>query len=115
MEVAMRSALVVLLALICALPVLAGCGASPAPIFFGAARHEVTLQGLRFVVLVKGEHAEVVRMGYLSRAERDAVPPLMIEAAQQASGCKVTGPASGPWRSPSLPGDTGEARFTLKC
>lgn len=95
--------------------VLTACDASPAPQFFGATRHDVTLQGYRFTVFVKGRHAEVVRLGYLRRAERDAVPALMIEAAEQASGCKVTGPATGLMRSPSLPGDTGEARFQLRC
>ena len=94
---------------------LSGCGASPAPPFFGATRHDVTLQGIRFAVLVKGENAEVIRLGYLSRAARGAVPGLMTVAAEQASGCKVTGPAAGIYRSPSLPGDTGEARFQLDC
>lgn len=94
---------------------LSACGASPAPPFFGATRHDVTLQGYRFAVLVKGENAEVIRLGYLTRAQRRAVPGLMIVAAEQASGCKVTGPAVGIYRSPSLPGDTGEARFALNC
>lgn len=102
-------------ALICAASILAGCDASPAPPFFGATRHEIALSGYRFTVFVKGPHAEVVRLGYLRRAERDLVPALMIAAAEQASGCKVTGPDTGIWRSPSLPGDTGEARFHLKC
>jgi len=96
-------------------PLLLACGASPAPVFFGATRHDVTLQGYRFAVLVKDNHAEVIRLGYLRRSERDAVPALMERAAEQASGCKVSGPATGLYRSPSLPGDTGEARFALKC
>ncbi|ADE84199.1 hypothetical protein RCAP_rcc00434 [Rhodobacter capsulatus SB 1003] len=86
-----------------------------APPFFGATRHDVTLQGIRFAVLLKNENAEVIRLGYLSRAERRPVPGLMVLAAEQASGCKVAGPAAGIYRSPSLPGDTGEARFQLKC
>ena len=93
---------------------LTGC-ASPAPQFFGASRHAVTLDGIEFVVFLKGDRAEVVRMGYLRRAERARVPPLMIRAAEQVSGCKVAGPAGGLYRSPSLPGDTGEARFQLDC
>ncbi|MDF1621487.1 hypothetical protein [Pseudothioclava nitratireducens] len=101
-----------------ALPIvilLAACGAQPAPQFFGAERHEVTLQGIDFVVFQKGDQAEVIRLGYLSRAARDAVPPLMIEAAERTTRCRVAGPAAGPFRSPSLPGDTGEARFQLAC
>lgn len=94
---------------------LAGCGASPAPQFFGADRHEITLEGYRFTVFQKGEYAEVIRLGYLTRAERAPVPALMIEAAERTTQCRVTGPAAGRMRSPSLPGDTGEARFALNC
>ncbi|AQS49364.1 hypothetical protein [Thioclava nitratireducens] len=97
-----------------ALCLLAGC-ASPAPQFLGASRHKVRLDGIDFVVFLKGDRAEVVRMGYLRRAERGRVPPLLIRAAEQVSGCKVTGSAGGLYRSPSLPGDTGEARFQLDC
>lgn len=102
-------------ALVLGLALLTGCDASPAPQFLGATRHEISLQGYRFAVFVKGEHAEVVRLGYLRRSARDAVPALMEQAATLASGCRVTGPATGLWRSPALPGDTGEARFRLRC
>jgi len=90
---------------------LSACVASPAPQFFGAARHEVTVGGVDFVVFHKGDRAEVVRMGYLTRGERDPVPRLMEEAIARTTGCRaipgtmVTG----------LPGDTGEARFDLDC
>lgn len=94
---------------------LVGCGASPAPQFRGAVRHDVTLDGYRFVVFHKEDQAEVVRLGYLTPSQRDLVPALMIRAAERATGCKVAGPSAGPWKSPSLPGDTGEARFQLKC
>ena len=94
---------------------LIGCGASPAPQFFGAIRHDMTLDGIGFTVFVKADKAEVIRLGYLSRSARDRVPPLMVRAAELASGCKVAGPAEGLYRSPSLPGDTGEARFQLAC
>ncbi|SOC16444.1 hypothetical protein [Rhodobacter maris] len=94
---------------------LCGCAASPAPVFFGAARQEVMLEGYRFAVYLKEGRAEVVRLGYLPRAARDRVPALMVRAAETASGCRVRGPARGIWRSPSLPGDTGEARFELEC
>lgn len=99
------------LSLLC---LLAAC-ASPAPQFMGAARHEVTLDGIDFVVFVTGDRAEVIRMGYLGRAARTRVPALMRRAAEQVSGCQVVGPLTGRARSPSLPGDTGEARFQLDC
>ncbi len=90
--------------------ILAAC-ASPAPQFFGAARHEVTMGGIDFVVFHKGDWAEVVRMGYLTRAERAPVPDLMVQAAESATGCTVI---SGSMVT-GLPGDTGEARFRLRC
>ena len=107
--------LAMLVALGPAAAILASCAASPAPVFFGAKRHEVVIDGYRFAVFLKGDHAEVVRLGYLARPARDGVPARMIAAAEQVSGCKVQGPATGIWRSPSLPGDTGEARFALDC
>ena len=94
-----------------ALVFLAACGASPAPEFFGADRHEITLGGIDFVVLQKGDRAEVVRLGYLSRAARAPVPALMIEAAETTTGCKVLRDSI----VTGLPGDTGEARMDLVC
>ncbi|OCX66756.1 hypothetical protein BFP70_00950 [Thioclava sp. SK-1] len=95
--------------------VCAGCSHSPAPQFWGAQRSEIVLQGIRFAVYDIGGAVEVVRLGWLPRAARDQVPELMRSAAQQASGCTVAGPAAGPLKSPSLPGDTGEARFRMRC
>ncbi|WP_417808247.1 hypothetical protein [Thioclava sp.] len=94
---------------------LIGCGASPAPQFMGAIRHDMMLDGIDFAVFVKADKAEVIRLGYLSRKDRNRVPPLMVRAAELASGCKVAGPAEGWNKSPSLPGDTGEQRFQLDC
>ncbi len=89
---------------------LAGC-ASPAPGFIGAKRQDVTLEGIRFAVFQRGSQAEVIRLGYLTRAQRAKVPGLMAQAAAQATGCGVV-PNSLRSR---IPGDTGEARFTLDC
>ncbi len=90
---------------------LAACSASPAPQFFGATRHPIRLGGIDFVVFRKDNLAEVVRLGYLSRPARAAVPQLMEEAAAHATGCRVR-PGS---MVTGLPGDTGEARFRLDC
>ncbi|GAB4388641.1 hypothetical protein [Albidovulum sp.] len=89
---------------------LAAC-ASPSPDLFGAARGEVELGGIRFVVFHDGETAEVVRMGYLSRAARAPVPGLMAEAAARVSGCAVIAGSM----TTRIPGDTGVARFALDC
>ena len=90
---------------------LTACGASPAPQFYGATRHEVTLGGINFVVFQKDDRAEVVRLGYLTRAQRAAVPDLMIMAVERTTGCRVV-PGS---MVTGLPGDTGEARLRLVC
>lgn len=78
---------------------------------FGGQRHEVTLEGLDFVVFHKDSEAEIVRMGYLTRPQRARVPALMARAAAEATGCRVI-PDSMTTR---LPGDTGVARFDLDC
>ena len=96
---------------LCLLATLAGCGASPAPQYFGATRTEVTKGGINFVVFQKDDAAEVVRLGYLTRAQRAPVQRLMAEAAAEATGCAVR-PNS---MITGLPGDTGEARFQLDC
>lgn len=89
---------------------LAAC-ATPAPDFFGAARHDVTRDGIDFVVYQRADEVEVVRMGYLARAARAPVPRLMEEAAADATGCRVI---PGSMRT-KIPGDTGVARFDLDC
>lgn len=89
---------------------LAGCMASPAVQMFGAVRHDITLQGIDFVVFHKGDQVEVIRMGYLGRAARRQVPALMREAVYRTTGCRVR----GAWRT-GLPGDTGEARGVVTC
>ena len=84
---------------------------SPAPEFMGATRHRVQVEGIDFVVFQKGEEAEVLRMGYLSKAERAPVQGLMLRAAEMATGCAAL-PDS---LSTRIPGDTGEARVRLRC
>lgn len=93
-----------------ALVLLSAC-VSPAPDYFGSTRHEVTRGGIDFVVFRKADEVEVVRLGYLSRGERAAVPRLMAEAAEEATGCGVV-PGS---MVTKIPGDTGVARFDLIC
>lgn len=89
---------------------LAAC-ASPAPDYFGATRHDTTIEGIRFAVFHKGNEAEVIRLGYLGRSARAKVPALMQRAAAETTGCAVV-PDSLRSR---IPGDTGEARVALRC
>lgn len=89
---------------------LSAC-ASPSPGYFDASRRDITLQGIRFAVFHTETSAQVIRLGYLTRRERDAVPGLMVEAAEKASGCKAI-PSSLRTR---IPGDTGEGRVSMDC
>lgn len=89
---------------------LAAC-ASPAPQFMGATRHDITLDGIRFAVFQKPNEVEVIRLGYLTRSQRAPVQELMVTAAERTTGCRVI-PNSQLSR---IPGDTGEARFSLRC
>lgn len=93
------------------LPLFLAACATPAPQFFGAVRSEVRLQGIDFVVFHKDDQAEVVRLGYLARRDRAPVQGLMMQAAEQATGCRVR-PASF---TTGVQGDTGEARMSLDC
>jgi hypothetical protein len=76
------------------LPLFLSACVTPAPDYFGATRHEVRRGGIDFVVF-----------------QRAPVPQLMSEAAEEATGCRVI-PGS---MSTKIPGDTGVARFDLKC
>lgn len=89
---------------------LAAC-ASPSPRYFNAVRHDITLQGIDFAVFHDDTSAEVIRLGYLTRRQRDGVPALMAQAAEETTGCRVI-PNSLRSR---IPGDTGEARVSLQC
>lgn len=89
---------------------LAAC-ASPAPDFAGAVPRRENVGGMDFTVIRRGQEAEVIRMGYLHRRARDAVPLRMYQAAEQATGCHAV---RGSLRT-RLPGDTGEGRVALRC
>lgn len=97
-------------AILIPLLLLTAC-ASPAPGFMGAERHDITLNGIRFAVFQHDSEAEVIRLGYLTRKQRAAVPELMMQAAAQATGCTAI-PNS---MVTKIPGDTGEARISLHC
>lgn len=53
----------------------------------------------------------MIRLGYLGRDARAVVPELMVIAAERTTGCQAI-PNSLRSR---IPGDTGEARLSLRC
>ena len=86
---------------------LAACGASPAPEFFGATRTEVTVSGRDYVVLQKGNRVEVIRLGYARRGEHQEIRATMIELIPTVTGCTM--------RESTLTGDSGEMRGSIIC
>lgn len=86
---------------------LAGCGASPAPQFFGAQRTDVTVDDRNYTVYQKDEQVEVIRLGYAGRGEHQEIRATMIEMIPKVTGCKL--------RENTLKGDSGEMRGSLSC
>lgn len=104
----MRQFFITLSVLSCLL--IAGC-ASPSPDMMGTLRQQVEVEGITFVVFHDMDEAQVIRMGYLGRQERQKVPELMAIAAERVTGCKVIVGSM----TTKIPGDTGVARFDLGC
>lgn len=99
-----------LLAVLCLLLVLSGC-ASPSPGFLGAARHDVSVDGQRFVVHLRDTDAQVIRMDRLTAANRPGMAARMGRAAETASGCAVV-PGS---LMPQGGAQSAVARVDLRC
>jgi len=89
---------------------LSACATS-SPGMMGGTRQAVTVEGVDFVVFRKADRVEIVRMGYLSRPQRDRVPALMVEAGERITGCRVLADSI----RTRLPSDTGVAQFDLVC
>jgi len=87
--------------------VLTGCGAQPAPQFFGATRTDVVRDGRSYTVYQKGEAVEVIRLGYARRGEHQAIRATMIGLIPEVTGCTAI--------ATSLQGDSGEMRGRLRC
>ncbi len=92
-----------------ALPLLflAACGAQPAPEFFNANRREVTRDGRAYVVFFTDKRVEVIRQGWASPGEHQAIRATMIDLIPEVTGCKLT--------TSSLQGDSGEMRGSIRC
>ncbi|QYK41330.1 MAG: hypothetical protein KF887_18490 [Paracoccaceae bacterium] len=88
-------------------PILAACGASPAPEFFGAARRDVTVDGRQYTVFFTENRVQVIRLGYAARGEHQAIRATMIGLIEPVTGCRLA--------DRSLQGDSGEMRGTLRC
>ncbi len=89
------------------LPLLAACGASPAPEFFNAKRTDVTRDGRQYTVFQTDKRVEVIRLGYARRGEHQAIRAQMIALIPEVTGCTL--------KDSSLQGDSGEMRGSIRC
>ena len=86
---------------------LSGCGASPAPEFFGATRVDVSRDGRSYSVFYTHKRVEVIRLGWASSGEHRAIRAQMIELIPEVTGCRLI--------AASLTGDSGEMRGSIVC
>ncbi|MGL5012246.1 MAG: hypothetical protein ACRC6I_20455 [Paracoccaceae bacterium] len=86
---------------------LAACGAQPTPVMFGAERTEVSRDGRSYVVFVKDNRVEVIRLGYAVRGEHAGIRATMLALVPEVTGCRLN--------EGSVQGDSGEMRGTIRC
>ena len=89
------------------LALLGACGAQPAPLMFGGARHETTVNGRDYVLYRKDNRVEVIRMGWASSGEHQEIRATMIEIVPWLTGCDVV--------PSTVQGDSGEMRARITC
>jgi hypothetical protein len=87
--------------------VLAACGAQPTPKMFGADRVDVTRDGRSYTIFRKGNQVEIIRLGWASRGEHQAIRATMIQLIPEVTGCTLL--------EKSLQGDSGEMRGRVSC
>lgn len=90
-----------------ALLLLAGCTASPAPQMWGAVSRVVEVGGRSYTVWWTDDRVEVVRHGWASPGEHQAIRATMIGLIAPVTGCRLY--------EASLQGDSGEMRGRITC
>lgn len=86
---------------------LAACGAQPAPLMMGGARHETRIEGRDYVLYKKGNQVEVIRLGWADPGEHREIRATMIELVPWLTGCDVV--------PSTVQGDSGEMRARVTC
>jgi hypothetical protein len=86
---------------------LAACGAQPTPLLMGARRQDVSVAGRSYTVFWSDRTVEVIRLGWASRGEHQAIRATMIGLIPQVTGCRLN--------ERSLAGDSGEMRASITC
>ena len=92
---------------LCLMLLLAACGASPAPEFFGATRTDIRRDGRDYVLFQKGERVEIIRLGRARNGEHQQIRATMIAPIPEVTGCRL--------RETTLRGDSGEMRGSVTC
>lgn len=86
---------------------VAACGAQPAPEFFGARRVDMQRDGRSYTVFHTDRRVEVIRQGWASRGEHQAIRATMIALIPEVTGCRLV--------ESTLQGDSGEMRGSIRC
>lgn len=91
-----------------ALPLLllAAC-ASPSPGYMGVAPQRVVIEGTTIDVWRRGDNAQAIRAGWMSRAEQAAAPARLARAIETATGCAL--------RPGTAEGDSAVLNARLDC
>ena len=86
---------------------LAACGAQPTPAMFGAERFEATRDGRQYVLFLKDNQVEIIRLGYATRGEHAGIRAAMLALIPEVTGCALN--------AASATGDSGEIRARVRC
>ena len=71
------------------LVLLAACANSPSPKMAGAQSTSIRLDGRDYTIWRKGKYFEIVRYGWVDKADRLRVKETMLAAVEQVTGCKA--------------------------
>lgn len=88
-------------------PVLVACGAQPAPLMMGGARHETRIEGRDYVLYKKANQVEVIRLGWADPGEHARIRATMVDLVPWLTGCNVV--------PSTVKGDSGEMRARVTC
>ncbi len=90
-----------------ALLFLTACAASPLPGMAGARMEKVSMNGRAYTLWYTQTRVEIVRHGWANPGDHQQIRADMIALIPQVTGCTLS--------EPTLTGDSGEMRASLRC
>lgn len=87
--------------------ILSACGAQPAPEMWWSERRDLTVEGRDYTLFFTESRVEVIRRGWASRGEHQAIRAAMINMIEPVTGCRLV--------TSTLMGDSGEMRGSIAC